>query len=171
MQTGRQRPRNVSDAGQEGIVCRKLMPQFISTRTRQRMTNSDFDQFFTQRTAAAEAYVTGEPTPLDDLVTRRGAATFHSPRGDTISGADAVARRYREDAASFEPGGTSRFEILQIEASGDLAFWTGFQVAQVRLRGQPKPIAMRIRVSETFRRSDGEWKLIHRHADVPPGTR
>ena len=135
------------------------------------MTDSDFDQFFAQRTAAAEAYVSGEPTPLDDLVTRRGAATFHSPRGDTVSGADAVAKRYREDAASFEPGGTSRFEVLQKEASGDLAFWTGFQVAQVRLRGQDKPVAMRIRVSETFRRSDGEWKLIHRHADLPPGTR
>jgi ketosteroid isomerase-like protein len=131
------------------------------------MTNSDFDQFFSQRAAAAEAYVNGDATPLDNLVTKNGAATFHSPRGDTVSGADAVADRYRVDAASFESGGTSHFEILQKDVSGDLAFWTGFQVTQVRIRGQDTPVDMRIRVSEAFRRSGGEWKLIHRHADLP----
>jgi ketosteroid isomerase-like protein len=131
------------------------------------MTDSDFDQFFSQRTAAAEAYVNGDAAPLDNLVTKHGTATFHSPRGDTVSGADAVAHRYRDDAASFESGGTSRFEVLQKYVSGDLAFWAGFQVAQARLRGQDKPVDMRIRVSEAFRLSRGEWKLTHRHADIP----
>jgi len=27
---------------------------------------------------------------------------------------------------------------------------------------------MRIRVTEVFRKIDGEWRLIHRHADIPP---
>ena len=85
----------------------------------------------------------------------------------SVSGADAVAHRYRVDAASFQSGGTSVLEILQKEVSGDLAFWNGFQVARVRIRGQDKPVDMRIRETETFRRTGGEWKLIHRHADLP----
>ncbi len=128
----------------------------------------DFDEFFNaRRRPAAEAYTNGEPQPLDALVTKDGAATFHSPRGDTVSGADAVATRYCSDAASFAPGGETNLEVLQMDASGDLAFWTGFQHATVHFGDRDQPVPMRIRVTEVFRRENGKWKLIHRHADVP----
>jgi ketosteroid isomerase-like protein len=135
-----------------------------------RMTaTTDFDEFFNaRRRVAAEAYTNGDSQPLDSLVTRNGAATFHSPRGDTVSGADAVATRYRSDAASFAPGGETALQVLQQGASGDLAFWTGFQDATVHLAGRDQPVTMRIRVTEVFRREAAQWKLIHRHADVPP---
>jgi ketosteroid isomerase-like protein len=133
----------------------------------QMATTTDFDEFLNARRAAAEAYTNGDSQLLDAIVTRNGAATFHSPRGDTVAGADAVATRYDSDAASFVPGGESSLEVLQKSASGDLAFWTGFQHATVRLRGRDQPIATHIRVTEVFRRNNGQWKLIHRHADVP----
>ena len=135
------------------------------------MSNLDFDNFLEQRTAAAGAYAAGDPAPVDALVAKEGAATFHSPLGDTVFGAAAVAARYRNDAASFKAGGVTRFEILQQEFSGDLGFWTGFQVATVQFAGQDKPIEMKIRVTEVFRRRDGEWKIVHRHADVPQKAR
>jgi ketosteroid isomerase-like protein len=31
----------------------------------------------------------------------------------------------------------------------------------------PRVVDMRIRVTELFRRVDGKWRLIHRHADMP----
>lgn len=83
-----------------------------------------------------------------------------------MSGAETVAERYRKDARSFQAGGKSRLEVLQKGASGDLGFWTGFQVAMVKPVSSPAPIEMRIRVTEVFRREDGEWKLVHRHADL-----
>ncbi len=58
------------------------------------MSNLDFEQFFERRSAAAEAYVAGDPERVDALVPKEGAATFHSPPGDTVSGAAAVAARY-----------------------------------------------------------------------------
>jgi ketosteroid isomerase-like protein len=99
-------------------------------------------------------------------VPKEGNASFHSPRGDSVFGADAVADRFRRDAAGFARGGNSRFEIMQKEMSGDLAFWTGFQIAVVRMRGQDQPREMRIRLTEAFRRIDGAWMLTHRHADL-----
>jgi ketosteroid isomerase-like protein len=130
------------------------------------MSNSDFEDFLAQRSAAAEAYVSGDPEPLNRLVPDTGEGSFHSPSGDSVSGATLVAARYRRDAASFQPGGETRFDILQKGSSGDLGFWTGFQIATVRIAGQDDPVDMRIRVTEIFRRADGEWKMIHRHADV-----
>lgn len=127
---------------------------------------ADFEAFLAKRTRAAEAYASGDYTPLAPLVATEGAASFHAPQGDTVSGARNVAERYRQDAGSFQPGGKSRFEILQQGVSGDIGFWTGFQVATVKPASSPAPIEMRIRVTELFRHVNGEWKLVHRHADL-----
>lgn len=126
----------------------------------------DFETFFARRTLAAEAYASGDYAPLAPLVAKEGTASFHGPQGDTVSGARNVAERYRKDAASFQAGGKSRFEILQKGVSGEIGFWTGFQVATVKPGSSPEPIEMRIRVTEVFRHLNGEWQLVHRHADL-----
>jgi ketosteroid isomerase-like protein len=126
----------------------------------------DFEQFFKEREKAASAYVTGDGNLVDALIPHKGKASFHSPGGDTVTGAAAVAKRYLKDAEAFQPVGKSQFEVLQKEADGDLAFWTGYQVATVQIGDMPKPAKMRIRLTEVFRRTDGEWKMVHRHADM-----
>src|SRR5207237_67531 len=93
-----------------------------------------------------------------------GDATFFPPSGGTVSGAREVATRYSGDVRSFAAGGRSKLEVLQRGASGELAFWTGFQDADVRFGG--KEAHMKLRVTELFRRENGDWKLMHRHADM-----
>ena len=68
-------------------------------------------------------------------------------------------------AKMFEPGSESHFEVMQQSVSGDLAFWAGIQRARVRMKGKSEPIQMDLRVTEVFRRQNGSWKLVHRHAD------
>ncbi|WP_409527241.1 nuclear transport factor 2 family protein [Rhizobium sp. P28RR-XV] len=34
------------------------------------------------------------------------------------------------------------------------------------MAGQDGEIPMSLRVTEVFRREEGEWKLVHRHADM-----
>jgi ketosteroid isomerase-like protein len=131
------------------------------------MIEISFDEFFALREQAASAYVRGDGSKLDAVVPHKGAASFHSPGGETVTGAAEVAKRYLSDAALFDHSGVSRFEVIQKGQSGDIGFWTGFQVARVRIGDMPKPIDMRIRVTEIFRRTDGAWRLVHRHADMP----
>jgi ketosteroid isomerase-like protein len=126
---------------------------------------NDFDAFFEERRFAASAYARGDAVPLDTILAKSGSASFHAPRGDTVVGVPEVAQRYVEDAASFGPNGTSRLEVLQIASEDTLGFWTGFQIATVNLPGKSEPVNMRIRVTEVFRKADGMWKIIHRHAD------
>jgi NAD(P)H-dependent FMN reductase/ketosteroid isomerase-like protein len=125
-----------------------------------------FAALMDRRPDIAAAYVDGEFTPLEGILTRRDPATFFSPRGDATQGAQTVAKRYKEDARSFAPKGESRLEVLQTRASGDLAFWTGYQHARVHMAAKPgEAVPMTIRVTEIFRYEDGGWKLVHRHGD------
>lgn len=128
----------------------------------------DFGEFMRRREEAAQAYVVGDPKPLDALVVHEGAATFFHPRGGYKTGAAEVWQAYESDAAAFGPGSTTNFEILEMAASGDLAYWVGVQRASVRFAkagADADPTPMDIRVTEVFRRIDGEWKMVHRHAD------
>lgn len=131
------------------------------------MADSDFDAFMAEREQAASAYVRADGSKVDAMVPHSGVASFHSPTGDTVEGAEAVARRYLDDAAIFGDDGVSRFEIIQKGSSGDIGYWTGFQIATVRIGTMPNAIDMRIRVTEIFRKIDGAWKMVHRHADAP----
>jgi len=125
-----------------------------------------FGEFLNRRATIAEAYVSGDEKPLDDILVGADPATFFSPAGDRETGAAAIAERYRRDARTFASAGASRLEVLQSGASGDLAFWTGMQHARVRQRDQAEPVDMTLRITEIFRRENGSWKLAHRHADA-----
>ena len=126
----------------------------------------DFAEFMEQRAAAALAYVRGDAAPLGQLVARISRATFFSPRGDYLHGADAVWSRYQQDAAAFEPGGDSQLDILDMGASGGIAYWVGIQRASVCMRGHAEAVSFNLRITEVFRQEGNDWKLIHRHADA-----
>ncbi len=127
----------------------------------------DFQQFLETRKRAALGYVNGNCGPLSKIVSSTSPASFFSPQGDVVEGAEKVAARYEKDASLFDAGSTSELEILHADSDGDLGYWVGYQTAKVRIKGKSEGIPMKIRITELFRREDGGWKMIHRHADMP----
>src|SRR5262245_39447269 len=126
----------------------------------------DFEQFMKQRHEVARAYVRGDAGPLGRIVTHDFSATFFGPQGGYRQDAAKVWSTYEHDAALFEPGGDSSFEILQMAASEGIAYWVGFQRATVLMHGHSESISINLRVTELFRREGEAWKLVHRHADA-----
>lgn len=126
---------------------------------------SDFEGFMKDREAVGQAYITGDALPLADISAQLDPARFFSPVGGYVEGAAAVLSTNEDGAGHFRPGGDTQFEVLHMSASGDLGYWVGVQHANVLMEGHDEAIPMHLRITEIFRQVDGEWKLIHRHAD------
>jgi ketosteroid isomerase-like protein len=124
-----------------------------------------FERFMERRADIAVAYVNGDAEPLRQIAARRLPATFFGPRGDYQEGADQVWSAYEAGASAFSPGSDTEVQVLDTQADGDLGYWVGIQRAKVRMGDAPEPTSMDLRVTEIFRREDGQWKLVHRHAD------
>lgn len=124
-----------------------------------------FKKFLKEREEASQAYVSGDGEPLVKISATKSPATFFSPGGDLTEGAKKIAARYKKDAEVFESADENKFKTLQMSADENIAFWVGLQTSVVTMKGKKKPIPMTLRVTEIFRRDDGDWKLIHRHAD------
>lgn len=124
-----------------------------------------FEDFLAARERTSTAFVDGDAGPLLGISVDTDPATIYPPTGVVVVGADAVNAGNAAGAKTFAPGAENRFDILHSGSDGDLAYWTGVQRSTVVLKAQPEPVEMTLRITELFRRVDGQWKLFHRHAD------
>jgi ketosteroid isomerase-like protein len=70
-------------------------------------------------------------------------------------------------ATEFTNFSASEVEVVAADAKGDLAYLIAIEHTTASIRGKPaKPY--QLRVTTIFRREDGEWKPVHRHADPVP---
>lgn len=127
---------------------------------------TDFDDFMRAREDASTAFVEGDVGPLLAISVLDDPASILPPTGAVVVGAEAVNAGNQKSAQSFTPGAQNEFDILHSGASGNLGYWTGIQRARVRMNDHDEPVDMSLRVTELFRRVDGEWKLFHRHVDL-----
>ncbi len=93
----------------------------------------------------------------EDPVTLFGALLSATGRDEIASVFDGLARRF-SDCESF------KYEVLAADASQDLGYIVGVEHTTASVGGAP-PAPYSLRVTTILRREDGEWKVVHRHAD------
>jgi ketosteroid isomerase-like protein len=84
-----------------------------------------------------------------------------------VIGSEEVRQAFRWLATRFSNLTDYRFELVAAGASGDLAYTVGYEHASFSMDGGPVA-PLTLRVTHVYRREDGEWKIVHRHADPPP---
>jgi hypothetical protein len=97
----------------------------------------DVDELIERYHLALDEFMKGNPEPVKELFSHRGDATLTNPQGSAARGWKQVGE-VTERAASTRRDG--RF--------------VGFEITPYTLRA-----------TMIFRPEDGEWKVVHRHAD------
>jgi ketosteroid isomerase-like protein len=116
---------------------------------------------------AEEAFVTGDPGPRMELWSHRDPVTLFGAMGMAESGWGQLSETYRWVASRFSNVSDFRFDVELVEVNGDMAYTLGFERFNGSIAGRPVE-SVTVRVTHIYRREDGEWKIVHRHADNPP---
>jgi len=115
--------------------------------------------------AALAAMGSGDPAPYAEFWADGPDVTLFGAWGPIERGHGDVTRTFGWVGTRFSDGAlVPRYDV--IHADGDLAVTVGFEHGDVRIDdGERRP--MTIRVTHVLRRIDGDWRLVHRHADFP----
>jgi ketosteroid isomerase-like protein len=83
-------------------------------------------------------------------------------------GQEAVRDLFHNLADTFSNCTSHAYEIVAADVVGDIAFTVGYERTQASINGEPRRYVLR--VTQVYRREDGEWKVAHRHADTAPDS-
>jgi ketosteroid isomerase-like protein len=132
---------------------------------------SEVDEFLSavlpRQRDADMAMLNGDSGPRKTLWSHKDPVTVLGA-AKTVSGWPAVASLFDWLAENFSNGTSYDLDVSAAGVSGDLGYVVGSEHSKASIDGEAAaPIALRVTL--IFRREDGEWKEVHRHADPIPG--
>jgi ketosteroid isomerase-like protein len=114
--------------------------------------------------AAMAAVANGDTTAIKALYAHSDDATSFYGWGGYEKGWAAVEQRWAWAAQQFK-GGTVRHDNVTTVVTPELAYTTDIETFEVKMDGMDQPTRWSNRVTHIFRLEDGEWRLLHRHAN------
>jgi ketosteroid isomerase-like protein len=115
--------------------------------------------------AAEQAIHNGDVEPRLSLWSHRDPVTLYGAKLSGSGWTD-LEGMFREVASWFSDSERFEFEVIAAGASGDLAYTVGYERNKVQVDGRQRGYTLR--VTHVYRREDGRWRIVHRHADYPP---
>ena len=129
------------------------------------MASREFDDLIEQQHHALDAFAKGNDEPLAKLWSRSDDVTLGNPFGPFVRGFQQVAETMRRAAALYRDGHATGFEQLAKHIGEDVAYLIEVERFNARMGGREDLTSVALRCTSIFRREDGRWRLVHRHAD------
>ena len=123
------------------------------------------DELIERYYRAQGEFLRGNPEPVKDLFSHTEDVTLANPYGPPVRGWDEVAKTI-EHAASLRSDGTFLgWRILAKCVTAELAYVVQIERAEAKIGAREDIAPLAVRATMIFRPEDGEWKVVHRHAD------
>lgn len=129
------------------------------------MGSSELDHLIEQQHLALDEFAKGNDEPLAKLWSRQEDVTLGNPFGPFVRGFEQVAETMQRAAANYREGEASGFELLSKHVTAELACIIEVERFNAKVGGREEATPLSLRCTSIFRREDGTWRLVHRHAD------
>ena len=128
----------------------------------------DVDQLIEQFHLAQEEFAKGNPEPMNELFSHREDVTLANAHGPPVRGWELVAETMEGAVSPFRDGRTTGFETVAKHVTPEFAYIVEIERGEAKIVGSEHVIPSALRATMIFRPEDGEWKIVHRHADPIP---
>ena len=125
---------------------------------------SDWDEFTGQLLDALRRFVQGDAEPYKNLWSHAEDATIFGGWGAYEQGWAAVESRLDWAASRYSEGWLERENLLE-GVNQDIGYSVGIERSGGRFDNAPQVSEAPLRVTHLFRREEGRWRIVHRHAD------
>ncbi|MFD7974948.1 nuclear transport factor 2 family protein [Streptomyces sp. NPDC059071] len=109
----------------------------------------------------------GDPAPRRALWSREEPVSVLGAWRNAF-GLREVDELFTHLAETFSDCTSYAFELRAGDVAGDVAWTAGFERTSVSVHGEPTSYTLR--VTQVYRREDGEWRVAHRHGDSVEST-
>jgi ketosteroid isomerase-like protein len=107
----------------------------------------------------------GDATPMASVWSHGSGVDSMHPIGGRDIGWEKVDDSFKQ-VAKLASGGEVRLSEQRIEVDGNMAYEVGIEKGQATFAGQK--VAIEHRVTNVYRKENGQWKMVHHHSDVSP---
>ena len=125
----------------------------------------DLDEVVEQSHLTLGEIVKGNPEPLKMVYSHQEDVSLANPFGPPVRGWQQAAATIERAASNYRDGEIVGFENVAKYATPELAYIVEVERYKAKVGGGEELAPIALRVTSIFRREDGVWKIVHRHAD------
>lgn len=125
----------------------------------------DLERVVEQYHAALGEFMKGSYEPAKQLFSERDDVTLGNPFGPFARGWTQVVETMQRAASHYREGEASGFDRISKYVTPELACIVEVERLESKVGGLEEVAPVHLRVTSIFRKEDGRWRLVHRHAD------
>ena len=133
--------------------------------------SDDLEATIEESHRALDAFLKGDPAPLQALYSQRDDVSLANPFGPAQRGWPQVRDTMARAAEHYRDGRALGFDRISEHVTAELASIHELEGFQAKMGGSEEVTPVSLRCTSVFRLETGGWKIVHRHADPITDTR
>jgi len=129
------------------------------------MNTFDFDEAVEHFHVAQGEFLKGNPEAVKELFSHRDDVSLANPYGPPVRGWQQVAQTIELASSLRRDGELVGIETIAKYVIADLGYVVQIERAKAKIGAREDITPYAVRATNIFRREDGVWKMLHRHAD------